>query len=140
MMKKHFVLLLVLLFHIPMLQAQDESMAEPAKKSVKSGFEAFNGIIATGYVDQGAYLNFTGPCFFYKFGYSKLVLGMLPSLRFKEDQGDTRNAFVTPTLGFGLTYAYKHLVFQLPLYYNPKTSTQNGQWNPGIGLGFRFDW
>lgn len=97
-----------------------------------------DGIIAMGYVDHGAYLNFTGPNLSFSRGKSKIMLGMLPSLRYKQDTGVTKNSPIIPSLGVGLTYSYKRCVFQLPLYYNAKTSTANGNWQLGIGVGFRF--
>jgi hypothetical protein len=97
-----------------------------------------DGIVATGYVDQGAYLNFTGPNVSYTRGKSKLIFGMLPSLRFKLDTGTTKNSPIFPSLGVGLTYAYKKLVLQVPLYYNAKTSTTNGKWNIGVGIGIKL--
>jgi hypothetical protein len=63
---------------------------------------------------------------------------MLPSLRFKNDTNTPKNAFVTPTLGVGLTYLYKSFAFQLPLYYNAKTSKSNGAWNIGVGIGIKL--
>lgn len=102
-------------------------------------FSAYDGYVVLGYVDQGAFLNFTGPNMNYAHNHSKFVIGMLPSLRFKQDVGATRNSFVTPNLGIGLTYSYKVLAFQLPFYYNPKTSTSNGKWHIGIGIGLRMD-
>lgn len=98
-----------------------------------------DGIFIAGYVDQGAYLNFTGPNVSLTHKSSKFIVGMLPSLRFKEDHGATRNAFVTPTLGVGFTYSYKAFAVQLPLYYNAKTATSNGKWNIGIGVGMRLN-
>ena len=50
-----------------------------------------DGIVVAGYVDQVAYLNFTGPNVSYTRGKSKLIFGMLPSLRFKLDTGTTKN-------------------------------------------------
>ena len=97
-----------------------------------------DGIVAAGYVDHGAYLNFTGPNVSYTRGKSKLIFGMLPSLRFKLDTGTTKNSPIFPSLGVGLSYAYKHFVVQVPLYYNAKTSKTNGKWNVGVGLGYRF--
>ena len=43
---------------------------------------------------------------------------ILPSVRFKEDNGITKNALVTPSLGIGITYTYKLLAVQIPFYYN----------------------
>jgi hypothetical protein len=102
---------------------------------------AGEGIIVIGYVDNGAYINFTGPSL--KLIHKPYVawLGVLPSLRIKEDNvpaGAKKNSVLTPSLGFGLTFAYKHLAIQIPMYYNGKTTTTDGKWNPGIGLGFKF--
>lgn len=108
-----------------------------AQDKVNAGF--CEGIIAAGYVNDGGFLNFTGPNVNATFGESKFFLGMLPSLRFKDDKGATRNSFVFPTLGFGLTYSYKALAVQVPFYYNAKTATENGKWNIGIGMGLRLN-
>jgi len=99
---------------------------------------AYEGIVVAGYVDEGAFLNFTGPNINLRKGHARFVLGMLPSLRFKEDRSTPKNAFVVPGLGMGFTYSYKHLAIQLPLYYNAKTTTQDGRWHAGIGLGWRW--
>jgi hypothetical protein len=98
----------------------------------------FNGIVVAGYVDNGAYLNFTGPNISWQKGQSKVLLGMLPSLRYKVDQGTTVNARIYPALGAGLTYSYQRFVFQVPLYYNPKTASTNGNWQIGCGLGIKL--
>lgn len=98
----------------------------------------FDGSVVAGYVDNGAYLNFTGPNISWQKGRSKLLIGMLPSLRYKVDQGATVNARVYPALGAGLTYSYQRIVFQVPLYYNPKTATTNGNWQIGCGLGIKL--
>lgn len=100
---------------------------------------AYDGIIIAGYVDEGAFLNFMGPNLNLTIKQSKLCVGMLPSLRFKEDHGTPKNTFVTPNLGFGLTYSYKWFAIQVPCYYNAKTASKNGQWNLGIGLGVRLN-
>jgi hypothetical protein len=89
--------------------------------------KVIQGMIVAGYVDNGAYLNFTGPNISWQKGQSKVLLGMLPSLRYKVDQGATVNARIYPTLGAGLTYSYQRFVFQVPLYYNPKTASTNGK-------------
>lgn len=98
-----------------------------------------DGILVLGYVDQGAYLNFTGPNVHANRGHSKFIVGMLPSLRIKRDNGLTQNPLITPSLGVGFTYTYKALAMQLPLYFNSKTATQNGRWHIGIGLGVHFN-
>lgn len=105
------------------------------KKVSVSGYE---GIVVAGYVDNGAFLNFAGPNIAYKSGSSKVMLGMIPSLRYKEDSSAVKNAAVFPALGVGLSYAYKHIVLQLPLYYNNKSATKDGSWNFGFGVGYRF--
>ena len=93
-----------------------------------------------GYIDNGAYINFTGPNINYKSGNSKFVFGMLPSLRFKRDDGQTKNSFITPNLGVGMTYSYKSFAFQIPFYYNPKTALENGKWHVGIGIGVNIEY
>lgn len=101
-------------------------------------FAVYDGAVVAGYVDHGAFLNFTGPNVSWSRNKTKVLLGMLPSLRFKEDNTVPKNSFVTPTLGVGLSCMYKKTVLQLPLYYNTKTATDNGKWNMGIGLGIRL--
>lgn len=111
--------------------------SQAADARIKASF--FDGIAVAGYVDQGAFVNFTGPNINFKNKDLKLILGMLPSLRIKEDRASgTRNSAITPNLGAGLTVVYKKWAVQLPLYYNSKTSTQNGVWKAGIGLGYSF--
>ena len=105
----------------------------------KVSFTLYDGIFIGGYVDNGAFLNFTGPNINSTYKNSKFILGMLPSLRFKEDKGTPKNAFVTPNLGIGFTYSYKMWAVQLPLYYNAKTAKQNGQWHIGLGIGLRLN-
>ncbi len=98
-----------------------------------------DGIVVLGYVDQGAYLNFTGPNLHTNVGNSKFMIGMLPSLRIKQDNGLTQNPLISPTLGVGFTYTYKALAMQLPLYFNGKTATQNGSWLLGFGVGVHLN-
>ena len=88
-----------------------------------------SGTIVGGYVDNGIYLNFTGPGVKIQKGSSDLMIGVLPSLRFKEDNGTTKNALVTPSLGIGITYTYKSMAIQIPFYYNSKTAIADGRWN-----------
>ncbi len=99
----------------------------------------FDGVVVSGYVDDGAFLNFTGPNIKFQCDNSTYMVGMLPSLRFKEDEGMTKNSFVSPALGLGVTYTYKFFAIQLPLYYNGKTSVENGEWNIGIGVGLKLN-
>jgi hypothetical protein len=101
--------------------------------------EFYDGVAIAGYVDQGGFINFTGPNINFTKGRSKHILGMLPSLRFKEDNGETRNSFVTPNLGVGYTYSFRYFAIQIPLYYNSKTAAENGKWHLGIGLGIRLN-
>ncbi len=98
----------------------------------------FDGVINAGYVNNGGFLNFTGPGLSATFKNSKFLFGMLPSLRFKVDKDSPKNTFVYPNLGFGLTYSYKNLSFQLPVYYNVKTTTEDGSWHLGFGIGYRI--
>ncbi|MDP2686144.1 MAG: hypothetical protein Q8O62_02920 [Aequorivita sp.] len=102
-------------------------------------FALYDGIIMGGYVDNEAFLNFTGPNKNATYKESKFILGMLPSLRFKEDKGTPKNAFVTPNLGVGITYSYKIWAIQMPFYYNAKTATDNGSWHIGFGMGLRLN-
>jgi len=104
----------------------------------KINIAPITGTIVAGYVDQGAYLNFTGPNLSFNKSDHFVSIGMLPSLRFKEDSGATKNSLVTPGLGFGITYCYKAVAIQVPLYYNSKTSLKNGNWQIGIGLGCKI--
>ena len=80
-------------------------------REAEFGVAAYDGVAILGYVDRGAFLNFTGPNLNVVKGYSRYILGMLPSLRFKTDHGEPRNSFVTPNLGIGFTYCYKYLAF-----------------------------
>lgn len=99
----------------------------------------FDGIAVTGYVDHGAFLNFTGPNVNFNHKSTKMMIGMLPSLRIKEDQSSgTKNSAIMPTLGVGFAVVYKKVALQIPFYYNTKTSTENGNWKMGVGLGYRF--
>ena len=98
----------------------------------------FDGVINVGYINNGGYINFSGPGISATYKNSKFLLGMLPSLRFKVDKDSPKNALVYPNLGFGFTYTYKYLSLQLPLYYNVKTTTDDGSWYVGFGVGFRI--
>jgi hypothetical protein len=99
----------------------------------------FDGVITAGYVNNGGYVNLSGPSLSITHNHSKFMLGLLPSMRLKKDKGTTKNAFMFPTLGVGLTYSYKFWSFQLPLFYNAKTSTTNGSWHMGVGVGYRIN-
>lgn len=114
------------------------SLSSLAAQTEKTKVSVFDGIAVAGYVDQGAYINFTGPNVSYCFNDSKILIGLLPSLRIKEDKSAVKNSLITPNLGVGVTYAYKKLAVQVPFFYNSKTETQNGKWHVGFGLGYRF--
>jgi len=99
----------------------------------------FDGIVAAGYADHGAFINFTGPNISFKKKNLKLMLGMLPSLRIKQDRSEgTRNSAVMPTLGAGAMVVYRKFALQVPVYYNTKTASRDGAWKAGIGLGYSF--
>ena len=101
---------------------------------------AWDGAVITGYVDNGAFVNFGGPSIKYISKPLAIGFGVLPSMRIKEDVSGTptKNSIVMPALGFGLTFTFKHLALQIPFYNNPKTATKNGEWNPGFGIGYKF--
>ncbi len=127
-----FILLLAWNNHV---LGQDSE--EKKKKDVSFAF--YDGTMIAGYVDKGAFLNFMGPNVNFNKGASRIVIGMLPSLRFKKDKSvTTKNSFITPNLGVGVTYSYKSFALQIPCYYNSKTSTSNGYWAVGVGIGYRF--
>lgn len=130
---KSKLFLLMVLFSALLLETVS---AQEKKKNV--AFSGYDGVVVAGYIDQGAFLNFAGPNITYRSGFTKVMLGMLPSLRYKEDEAAIKNSSVLPVLGIGLSYSYKHLVLQLPLYYNAKTATKDGCWKPGLGIGYRF--
>jgi hypothetical protein len=109
------------------------------EKDSKLNVSFFDGIAVAGYVDHGSFLNFTGPNINFTHKNTKLMMGMLPSLRIKQDQSSgTKNSTIMPTLGIGFAVIYKKIALQIPFYYNTKTSTDNGSWKPGIGLGYKF--
>ena len=107
----------------------------------KASFSFWDGMVIAGYVDKGSYVNFGGPSIKFNKKPWTFGFGILPTMRIKKEsvsKGAPQNSIVTPTAGFGFTFAYKHLVMQVPFYYNPKTTTSNGNWHPGIGLGYKF--
>ncbi|HKG06877.1 MAG TPA: hypothetical protein VKB19_10490 [Pedobacter sp.] len=101
----------------------------------------FEGVVAIGYIDHGATLNFTGPAIKYTRKPFTLMAGMLPSLKIKDDNapaGAPRNAVFVPSLGGGITAIYKHIALQMPCLYTAKTASKDGRWNVGVGLGYKF--
>lgn len=109
------------------------------EKDSKLNVSFLDGIAVTGYVDHGAFLNFTGPNINFTYKNTKLMIGMLPSLRIKQDQSSgTKNSTIMPTLGIGFAVIYKKIALQIPFYYNTKTSTDNGSWKVGLGIGYKF--
>ena len=105
----------------------------------KISAQAFDGIIVGGYVDNGAYINCTGPAVKYTTRKWNLMLGFLPSVKIKEDKSVVKNSTFTPTLGVGSTLTiFKHLAFQVPAFYLPKTPSINGKWTLGVGLGYKL--
>jgi len=111
--------------------------SQESASKIKASF--FDGVAVAGYVDHGAFINFTGPNISLTHKDVKFILGMLPSLRIKNDKSPgTKNSVITPNLGAGLTVVYKKIALQLPVYYNSKTTTENGVWKMGIGLGYSF--
>lgn len=117
------------------------SMHAQQNSPAKTAISAWDGMIVAGYVNDGGFVNFGGPSVrFIKKPFS-IGLGMLPSLRFKEDkvaEGAKKNSTVMPTAGVGICLAYKHLVVQIPFYYNNKTAASDGAWKTGIGIGYKF--
>jgi len=139
--KIKFLSVLLFLCFFADTYAQDiKTNSDEISKITKVRISAYDGILAVGYVDGGGYSNFTGPNINMTYGHSKFILSALPSLRYKRDNAEPRNTFVTPTLGIGFTYSYKLFAIQLPLYYNAKTATENGQWHVGLGLGLRLNY
>ncbi|WP_316813226.1 hypothetical protein [Pedobacter heparinus] len=138
-MTSRFQLAIYSLLSITMLCLQAKSQTPTGNIQTKPVL--FDGLIVAGYLDQGAYINCAGPGIKFNKKPVTVLLGLLPGLRIKEDKvapGAPKNSTVTPSLGFGITLAYKHLAVQAPVYYNSKSSTKNGEWKPGIGIGYKF--
>ena len=101
----------------------------------------FDGTVVAGYVDKGAYINCTGPAVKYSRSGASILLGLLPSLKIKEDkvdEGKPKNSLITPTLGFGITACIGHFALQVPAFYTTKSATTHGKWNVGLGIGYKF--
>ncbi|MCS6967759.1 MAG: hypothetical protein RMJ44_00460 [Cytophagales bacterium] len=127
---------LPLLFLIAMVYGQEVAFAQ----TTPSASGVYEGIFIIGYVNRGAFLNFTGPNINFTKGNSKYILGMLPSLRVRQEDQTPRNALVIPSLGAGFTYTYKAFALQVALYYNARTATTNGSWHVGMGIGLRLNY
>ena len=133
-MKKLFVISVCVACMLCNVKAQEKNV-------VKATITVWDGMMVVGYVNNGAFVNFGGPTLKLVMKPWSFGFGILPTMRIKEDQvakDAPKNSIVTPTAGFGFTIAYKHLVMQVPFYYNPKTATANGKWHPGIGIGIKL--
>lgn len=125
------------LFYVCGILISGWCFSQESTPKIKAAF--FDGVAVAGYVDHGAFINFTGPNISVTHKDVKFILGMLPSLRIKEDKSSgTKNSMITPNLGVGLTAVYKKIALQIPMYYNSKTAAENGAWKVGIGLGYSF--
>ena len=117
------------------------SRVQAQEAAKKVSITAWDGMAVVGYVNKGGFINFGGPTVrFIKKPFTG-GFGILPTMRVKEDnvaKGAPKNSAVIPTAGFGFTFVYKHLALQVPFYYNSKTSTSNGKWHPGVGIGYKF--
>jgi hypothetical protein len=113
--------------------------AQDAVKKVS--LTAWDGMAVAGYVNNGGFINFGGPTVRFMKKPFAAGFGILPTMRIKKDnvaKEAPKNSAIIPTAGFGFTFVYKHLALQVPFYYNPKTATSNGKWNPGLGIGYKF--
>ena len=133
-MRKLFILIIISSLNLSIFGQTNQNLPTVEKYIVP-----FSGIFVSGYVDNGAFINFTGPNLSFTKGKSQFLVGMLPSLRIKKDTGATTNSLITPTLGLGITYCFRAFAFQIPCYYNPKTALKNGAWNIGVGVGIKLN-
>lgn len=127
----------ILLFFISNLCIAQQASNTPPKPALL----AWDGLAVVGYVNRGAFVNFGGPTVKLNKKPLSVGFGILPTMRIKTDQvaeGAKKNSIVTPTAGFGFTMVFKHVAIQVPFYYNAKSSTQNGAWNGGLGIGYKF--
>src|SRR5262245_8310428 len=96
--------------------------------TTKTTIVAWDGMEVAGYVNNGGFVNFGGPTVKLVKKPFAIGFGILPTMRVKKDnvaKGSPKNSIVTPTAGFGFTFLFKHLVLQVPFYYNTKTATSN---------------
>ncbi len=133
-MKKITILLFLTISSIS-LNAQDVTK--------KISLTSWDGVIVAGLLNngEGGFVNFGGPAVKLIHKPMSFSLGMVPGLRYKEDvtpRPAKKNSEITPSLGFALTFAYKHIAIQVPMYFTPKSASADGKWNPGIGIGYKF--
>ena len=133
LLQKDMKFIIIIIF-IGLFLNSNFSFSQKAKLNIANGT-----IIVGGYVDNGGFLNFTGPGVKIQNGSSEIIIGVLPSLRFKKDIGITKNTFATTSLGLGITFIYKYVALQVPIYYNSKTSVSDGKWKLGIGIGIKLN-
>ena len=109
-------------------------------QNAKPTFSIWEGMFVAGYAGNGAFVNFGGPSLKWNLKPFSVSIGMLPTLRIKKDSTTVgpKNSTIMPSTGAGITMAYKHLVFQIPFYYDTKTAKANGKWNVGAGIGYKF--
>lgn len=101
----------------------------------------WDGMIVAGYVGHGGYANFGGPSIKWSLNPISVALGLFPAVRIKEDKvpdGVKKNSFITPSTGFGITSSFRHLVLQIPVFYDTKTTARDGRWHLGVGIGYKF--
>jgi hypothetical protein len=117
------------------------SLHAQANTPARTAASAWDGMVVAGYVNDGGFVNFGGPSIRFIKRPFAVSLGMLPTLRFKKDkvaEGAKENSTVMPTAGIGISFVYRHLVVQVPFYYNGKTATSDGAWKTGVGIGYKF--
>jgi len=101
----------------------------------------WDGMIVAGYVGHGGYADFGGPSIKWSMKPCSIALGLFPAVRIKEDkvaEGAKKNSSIVPSTGFGITSSFKHLVIQIPVFYDAKTASADGKWNLGVGIGYKF--
>jgi hypothetical protein len=81
-------------------------------QETKVKVSAYDGIVILGYVDNGGFSNFTAPNINATYRNSKFILGMLPSLRFKEDKRMPKNSFVPQILELASHTVTNSLLFK----------------------------